>query len=128
MNDLARTLTCCLLAMAAGIGADVPVADDREARSAQWVEAVARQAQEAQRRQREARLRWEYERSRSAAHARMPNTLYASTPSFAGDVGPVVPGAGGRGYPSPVPRFSRGAPRESEGSQRIRHGIGGILA
>ena len=81
MNDLARTLTCCLLAMAAGIGADVPVADDREARSAQWVEAVARQAQEAQRRQREARLRWEYERSRSAAHARMPNTLYASTPS-----------------------------------------------
>ena len=82
MNDLARTLTCCLLAMAAGIGADVPVADDREARSAQWVEAVVRQAQEAQRRQREARLRWEYERSRSAAHARMPNTLYASTPSF----------------------------------------------
>ena len=31
--------------------------------------------------QREARLRWEYERRRSAAHARMPNTLYASTPS-----------------------------------------------
>ena len=42
---------------------------------------AARQAQVAQRRQREARLRWEYERRRSAAHARMPNTLYASTPS-----------------------------------------------
>ena len=26
-------------------------------------------------------MRWEYERRRSAAHARMPNTLYASTPS-----------------------------------------------
>ena len=46
-----------------------------------WAEAVAWQAAEAQRRQREARLRWEYERRRSAAHARMPNTLYASTPS-----------------------------------------------
>ena len=64
------------------MAAHVPaVADDRAARNAQWAEAAARQAQEAQRRQREARLRWESERRRSAAHARMPNTLYASTPS-----------------------------------------------
>ena len=63
------------------MGPYVYAADERSARSVQWAEAAARQAQEAQRRQREARLRWEYERRRSAAHARMPNTLYASTPS-----------------------------------------------
>ena len=82
MSSLVRTLACAALVLGAGMAAHVPaVADDRAARNAQWAEAAARQAQEAQRRQREARLRWEYERSRSAAHARMPNTLYASTPS-----------------------------------------------
>ena len=82
MSSLVRTLACVALAVGAGMAAHVSaVADDRVARSAQWAEAAARQAQEAQRRQREARLRWEYERQRSAAHARMPNTLYASTPS-----------------------------------------------
>ena len=79
MSCLVRSLACALLALAAGMVADAPVA--AETRSAQWAEAAARQAHEAQRRQREARLRWEYERRRSAAHARMPNTLYASTPS-----------------------------------------------
>ena len=79
VSCLVRSLACGLLAVMAGMVTDVPVAD--ETRTAQWAEAAARQAQEAQRRQREARLRWEYERRRSAAHARMPNTLYASTPS-----------------------------------------------
>ena len=81
MSSLVRTLACVALALGAGMAAHVSaVADDRAAHPAQWVEAAARQAQQAQRRQREARLRWEYERRRSAAHARMPNTLYASTP------------------------------------------------
>ena len=40
-----------------------------------------RRVQESQRRQRTARLTWKYEHSRSAAHARMPNTLYASSPN-----------------------------------------------
>ena len=81
MRSLVRTLACTVLALAAGMVALVSIADERSARFAQWAEAAARQAQEAQRRQREARLRWEYERRRSAAHGRMPNTLYASTPS-----------------------------------------------
>ena len=42
--------------------------------------AVVRQAREAERAQ-VARQRWESERRRSAAHARMPDTMYASTPS-----------------------------------------------
>ena len=82
MSCLVRSLACGLLALTAGMMADNPAANDRDARSERWVQAAARQAQEAQRRQREARLRWEYERRRSAAHARMPNTLYASTPGL----------------------------------------------
>ena len=81
MNRFQRTLTCTALALAAGTASFAPLADERTARSSQWAEAAALQAKQAQRRQREARLRWEYERRRSAAHARMPNTLYASTPS-----------------------------------------------
>ena len=42
--------------------------------------AVVRQARESERAQ-VARQRWESERRRSAAHARMPDTMYASTPS-----------------------------------------------
>ena len=81
MNRLQRALAWMVLVLTAGMVSLVSIADERSARSAQWAEAAARQAQEAQRSQREARLRWEYERRRSAAHARMPNTLYASTPS-----------------------------------------------
>ena len=81
MSSLVRTLACTVLALAAGMASFVSVADEQTARYPQWAEAAARQAEEAQHRQREARLRWEYERRRSAAHARMPNTLYASTPS-----------------------------------------------
>ncbi|MCY4563989.1 MAG: DUF1588 domain-containing protein [Gammaproteobacteria bacterium] len=81
MRSLVRTLACTVLALVAGMASYVSAADERVARAAQWAEAAARQAQEAQRRQREARLRWEYEHRRSAAHARMPNTLYVSTPS-----------------------------------------------
>ena len=81
MSSLVRTLACTVLALAAGMASFASVADEQTARYPQWAEAAARQAQEAQGRQREARLRWEHERRRSAAHARMPNTLYASTPS-----------------------------------------------
>ena len=81
MRSLVRTLACTVLAMTAGTLSYGSAADERTARSVQWAEAAIRQAQAAQRRQREARLHWEYERRRSAAHARMPNTLYASTPS-----------------------------------------------
>ena len=42
--------------------------------------AAVRQAREAEH-ARAARQRWEHERGRSAAHARMPDTMYASTPS-----------------------------------------------
>ena len=81
MKRLQRTLACAVLALTAGWVSYGSAADKRTVQSAQWVEAAARQAQEAQRRQREARLRWDYQRRRSAAHARMPSTLYASTPS-----------------------------------------------
>ena len=81
MSSLVRTLACTVLALAAGMASFASVADEQTARYPQWAEAAVRQAEEAQGRQREARLRWEYERRRSAAHARMPNTLYASTPS-----------------------------------------------
>ena len=81
MSSLVRTLACTVLALAAGMASFASVADEQTARYPQRAEAAARQAEEAQHRQRQARLRWEYERRRSAAHARMPNTLYASTPS-----------------------------------------------
>ena len=81
MSSLVRTLVCTVLALAAGMASFASVADEQTARYPQWAASAARQAEEAQHRQREARLRWAYERRRSAAHARMPNTLYASTPS-----------------------------------------------
>ena len=56
-------------------------AQDRESHlERQMAVAAARQARDAER-ARVARLRWESERRRSAAHARMPDTMYASTPS-----------------------------------------------
>ena len=81
MRSLVRMLAFTVLALVAVTVTYVSAADERSTRSAQWAEAAARQAQEVERRQREARLRWEYDRRRSAAHAGMPNTLYASTPS-----------------------------------------------
>ena len=81
MSSLVRTLVCTVLALAAGMASFASVAAEQTARYPQWAASAARQAEEAQHRQRQARLRWEYERRRSAAHARMPNTLYASTPS-----------------------------------------------
>ena len=81
MNGLTRFVVCAMLVVAAGMVAEVSGASNSDARSEKWAEAAARQAHEAQRRQREARLRGEYGRRRSAAHVRMPNTLYASTPS-----------------------------------------------
>ena len=81
MNGPTRVVACMVLALAAGMATYVSAAASGDERTRQWTEAAVRQAQEAQRRKREARLRWEYERRRSAAHARRPNTLYASTPS-----------------------------------------------
>ena len=81
MNSLARISACVGLAVAAVVGADAVAAVDPQARSAQWAEAADRQAEAMQRRQRPARLRWDYERRRSGAPARMANTLYASTPT-----------------------------------------------
>ena len=46
----------------------------------QMAAVAVRQAREAER-ARVARQRWESERRRSAAHNRMPDTMYASTPS-----------------------------------------------
>ena len=81
INGPTRVVACTVLALAAGMAVDTSAAASGDERARQWAEAVAWRAGEAQRRQREARLRWEYERRRSAAHSRMPNTLYASTPS-----------------------------------------------
>ena len=81
MNGPTRVVACTVLALAAGMAVDASAAASGDERARQWAEAVAWRAGEAQRRQREARLRWEYERRRSVAHSRMPNTLYASTPS-----------------------------------------------
>ena len=81
MQGLVRSVVCALLATLAGMAIDVSATSDRPSYAQKWREAAARQAQVAQRRQREAQLRWVHERLRSAAHARMPNTLYASTSS-----------------------------------------------
>ena len=81
MKGPARTAACLALAGAAFVGVGAVAADDLQSRTAQWAEAAARQAEAAQRRERAARLRWDYELRRSSAHARMPDTLYASTPN-----------------------------------------------
>ena len=79
MNGLARSVVFAVLATLVGMVVNASAASDRPSYAQKWAEEAARQSQAAQRRQREARLRWEYERRRSAAHARMPNTLYASS-------------------------------------------------
>ena len=80
MNASCRTVTLAVLALLASAIMHAVGAADREARTTAWAEALARQAQEVQLRQRRERLRWEYDRRRAGAHARMPNTLYASAP------------------------------------------------
>ena len=82
VNRFQRTLAWMALALVTSPISPSPAADERSAPPTQWTETAARQAQKAQRRQREARIRWEYEQRRSAAHVQMPNTLYASTPSL----------------------------------------------
>ncbi len=81
MNGPTRVVALTVLVLVAGMAVDASAAARGGERVRQWAEAVAWQAAEAQRRQREARPRLEYERRRSAAHARMPDTMYASTPS-----------------------------------------------
>ena len=81
MNGFVSGACLAFLAILVGTTIDVAAASDGPSYARNWAEAAARHAQVAQQRQLEARWHWEYERRRSAAHARMPNTLYASTPS-----------------------------------------------
>lgn len=81
MNGLDRVLGFALAAALAGSIAHATEADSRrphlERQQALSTARAARDAEQA----RVARLRWEQERRRSAARARMPDTMYASTPS-----------------------------------------------
>ncbi len=67
-------------ALASVVAAPSHAQDHRAHLERQQALSAAREAREAER-ARVARLRWESERRRSAAHARMPDTMYASTPS-----------------------------------------------
>ena len=81
MSFCSRVLSWVTLAALAFVVPAASHAQERESRlERQMAAAAARQAREAER-ARVARLRWESERRRSAAHARMPDTMYASTPS-----------------------------------------------
>ena len=60
--------------------AAVPAAANGDSQGGWMQAAEARQVRDAEQ-ARVAWLRWEQERRRSAAHARMPDTMYASTPS-----------------------------------------------
>ena len=76
-----RVLSWATLAALALVVPAPSHAQDGESRlERQMAAAAARQARESERAQ-VARRRWESERRRSAAHARMPDTMYASTPS-----------------------------------------------
>ena len=81
MHALVRLVWCLVLAICADVVTDRSHAEDGQAHlEHQMAASTARQAREAER-ARVARQRWEYERLRSTAHARMPDTTYASTPS-----------------------------------------------
>ena len=76
-----RVLPWATLATLAFVVPAPSQAQDRGAHlERQMAASAARQAREAEH-ARVARQRWESERRRSAAHARMPDTMYASTPS-----------------------------------------------
>ena len=76
-----RVLSWVTLATLAVVVPAPSHAQEPESRlESQMAAATARQARESERAQ-VARRRWKYERQRSAAHARMPDTMYASTPS-----------------------------------------------
>ena len=73
----------CWIVVVGALGTTLAVAhagDGHPRLERQQATAVARQAREMER-SRLARLSWELERRSSAAHARMPDTMYASTPS-----------------------------------------------
>ena len=76
-----RVLPWATLAALAFVVPAASHAQERESRlERQMATSAARQARESERAQ-VARERWESERRRSAAHARMADTMYASTPS-----------------------------------------------
>ncbi len=78
MSFCLRVLSWATLVALAFVVPAPSQAQDRGAHlERQMAASVARQARESE----VARGRWEYERRRSAAHARMPDTMYASTPS-----------------------------------------------
>lgn len=80
MTNLSRLAWLTLVTVAAGVPVATDAQDHEPQLARQHALSAARQAREAER-ARVARLRWESERRRSAAHACMPDTMYASTPS-----------------------------------------------
>ena len=81
MHALVRLVWYLVLAICADVVTDRSHAEDGQAHlEHQMAASTARQARAAEG-ARVARQRWEQERRRSAAHARMPDTMYASTPS-----------------------------------------------
>ena len=75
-------LLCLPLALCVGITSPAAQADPDQVPSEQMPALAALQAQDAHRALMD-RLRWESDRRRAEAHARMPDTMYASTPSRA---------------------------------------------
>lgn len=83
MRSLVRMLAGTMLALAAGMVALSQFAATGEERTVRvFQSADVEERQQAVERERQAvRRRWEYERRRAEAHARMRDTMYASTPS-----------------------------------------------
>ena len=85
-----RVLSWVTLATLAVVVPAPSHAQDGESRlERQMAAAAARHARESER-ARVARQHWALDRRRSAAHARMPDTMYASTPSAPAVEGSVV--------------------------------------
>ena len=77
--------TMATAALALGLSAAVHADDPRALLQRQTAALAAAEAREAER-SRLARLRWASERRNSVAHARMTDTMYASTPNVAGEL------------------------------------------
>ena len=82
MSACSRLLSCLPWALSAGATFHAAHADPGLVLNEQMSAVTALQAEDADR-ARMAHLRWESDRRRAEAHARMPDTMYASTPSRA---------------------------------------------
>ena len=77
IEEVTRTFQAGILVLLTAVAIQGPASAETQS---DWEQTARQRTEETARQKLKAQLNWEYERRRAAAHAVMPDTLYASTP------------------------------------------------